>query len=150
MLCMCANGCLWGEAKLGSSPLYDELVRGWAKWNAKHVEPDSNITDTDYPHVAFFDKHINPPALRRVLLTMLNPDPIKRITIAEVAKKGWLKNLECCQIDSYDDPTNIIDASKLRTGMKKSATKVVQHNHLPPHHHNVAHKLVRLPGSTDM
>lgn len=148
MLCMCANGCLWGEAKLGSSPLYDDLVRGWVKWNEKHADANTTISETDYPHVAFFDNHINPPALRRVLLTMLNPDPARRASIAEVAQNRWLKNLECCQIDSYDDPAKVIDATKSKF-CKAAISKVVQHNHLPPHV-NVAHKLVRLPGSTDM
>ncbi|KAH6675072.1 kinase-like domain-containing protein [Halenospora varia] len=149
MLCMCSNGCLWTEAKPGSSPLYDDLVRGWTKWNAKHADGSApGITETDYPHVAFFDQHINPPALRRVLLTMLNPDPSKRATMAAVAKNRWLKNVECCQVDSYDDPTTMIDASKIRS-CPKNMTKVVSHNHLPPNL-RIGHKLVRLPGSTDM
>jgi hypothetical protein len=146
---MCANGVLWGEAKAGSSPLYDDLVRGWIKWNAKHEDHTAlGITETDYPHVTFFDQHIRPPALRRVLLTMLNPDPAKRATMAMVAKNRWLKNVECCQVDSYDDPTTLIDASKSRANLK-GMVKVVHHNHLPPSKH-LGHHLVRLPGSTDM
>ncbi|CAG8948955.1 hypothetical protein HYFRA_00002083 [Hymenoscyphus fraxineus] len=149
MLCLCANGCLWTEAREGSSPLYDDLVRGWTKWNAKHPEGEvPNISETDYPHVAFFDQHINPPALRRILLTMLNPEPSRRATMATIAKNRWLKNVECCQIDSYDDPTTTVDATKLRS-CSKSITKVVSHNHLPPQQ-NFGHKFVRLPGSTDM
>ena len=148
MLCMSANGVLWNEAKVGSSPLYDELVRGWTKWNTKHADGSAGITETDYPHVKFFDDHINPPALRRVLLTMLNPDPSRRVSMATVAKNRWLKNVECCQIDSYDDPTTLIDASRSRTNMK-GMTKVVQHNHLPPSKHH-GRSLVRLPGSTEM
>lgn len=149
MLCMCANGCLWERAEAGSSPLYDDLIKGWDKWNKKHADsPDVTITEVDYPCVSFFDNHINPPALRRVLLTMLNPDPKKRATIAEVAKNRWVKNLECCQIDSYEDPSYKIDGAKLKT-FSKSVNKVVQHNHLPPEKH-VGHKFVRLPGSTDM
>lgn len=147
MLCMCANGCLWEKAVPGSSPLYDDLVRGWAKWNTRHSDGSSpDISESDYPHVSFFDNHINPPALRRVLLTMLNPDPSKRVTMAQVSQNRWLKKIECCQIDSYDDPAVIIDASKSNSCGKMS--RVVQHNHLPPSHH-VGHKFVRLPGSTD-
>jgi protein-serine/threonine kinase len=148
MLCMCASGCLWEKAVAGSSPVYDDLVRGWQKWSAKHSDSRSaDITEADYPHVTFFDNYIKPPALRRVLLTMLNPDPSKRISMAGVANNRWLKKVECCQIDSYDDPAVMIDASKLETYGKMS--KVVQHNHLPPSHHH-GHKFVRLPGSTDM
>jgi protein-serine/threonine kinase len=144
---MCASGCLWERALPGSSPLYDDLVRGWQKWNAKHSSNPSDITESDYPHVSFFDNHINPPALRRILLTMLNPDPSKRVTMAQVANNRWLKKVECCQIDSYEDPAIMIDASKLKTCGKM--TKVVQHNHLPSQQH-LGHKLVRFPGSTDM
>lgn len=147
MLCMTANGCLWESAKPNTSPLYDELVRGWDKWNAKH--DDSTITDSDYPHVSFFDKHINPPALRRILLTMLNPNPKYRATIGDIAKNRWMKNVECCQIDSYDEPTKTIDASKCCTVNNRSLNRVVVHNHLPLKEHH-GHKFVRLPGSTDM
>lgn len=148
MLCMCANGCLWEKAVPGSSPLYDDLVNGWNKWNAKHSDGTAHgITESDYPHVNFFDNHINPPALRRLLLTMLNPDPAKRVTMAAVANNRWVKNVECCQVDSYDDPTTVIDASKSRTCRK--LTKVVKHDHLPPTTH-LAHKIVRLPGGTDL
>lgn len=149
MLCMTASGVLWPEARAGSSPLYDDLIRGWTKWNAKHADGITlGITESDYPHVKFFDEHISPPALRRVLLTMLNPDPTKRASIEAVAKNRWLKNLECCQIDSYDDPKITIDVSKSRTNLK-AMCKIVQHNHLPPSKHH-GHKLVRTLGSTDM
>jgi protein-serine/threonine kinase len=152
MLTICANGCLWTQAKMGASPaqpLYEDLVNGWAKWEAKHADdPKATISETDYPHVGFFDQHINPPALRRALLTMLNPNPTKRASIATIAKNRWLKNIECCQIDSFDDPSVIIDATKIKS-CPKNITKVVAHNHLPPHH-NFGHKFVRLPGSTDM
>ncbi|PQE17886.1 kinase domain containing protein [Rutstroemia sp. NJR-2017a BBW] len=151
MLCMTANGCLWAEAKPNTSPLYDELVRGWEKWNSKHITSPipTPITDTDYPHVSFFDKHINPPALRRILLTMLNPDPARRATIAEIAKNRWLKNVECCQVDSYEGPKTLVDVSKSRCLEGGGMARVVAHNHLPPLAHH-GHKFVRLPGSTDM
>lgn len=149
MLCMTANGCLWEKARPNTSPLYDELIRGWDKWNTKHDDCTHNITDSDYPHVSFFDKHINPPALRRILLTMLNPNPNQRATIADIMKNRWMKNVECCQIDSYDEPTTVIDASKSVGVGSRGLNRVVGHNHLPPKEHH-GHKLVRLPGSTDM
>lgn len=145
VLCMTANGVLWNEASAGSSPQYDELVKGWEKWTAKH-DPGAVITEVDYPHVKFFDTFINPPALRRLLLTMLHPDPAKRVFISQVANNRWLKNIECCQPDS-NEPCSI-DISKSRTSLK-GLVKVVHHNHLPPKHH-FGHKVVRLPGSTAM
>ncbi|KAL2062164.1 hypothetical protein VTL71DRAFT_6430 [Oculimacula yallundae] len=146
MLFMTANGVLWNEAKEGSSPTYDDLYRGWTKWNSKHTVEWHEITESDYPHVAFFDKHINPPALRRILLTMLNPDPSRRASISTIAKNRWMKNVECCQIDSYDDAKASIDASRAST---KALTKIVHHNHLPPSNH-LGHKLLRLPGGADV
>ncbi|TVY58465.1 Serine/threonine-protein kinase HAL4/SAT4, partial [Lachnellula suecica] len=138
MLTMISGGVLWPEAAPGSNPTYDALVRGWAKWNDKHFDESADgcavdITDSDYPHVAFFDNYIKPPALRRILLRMLNPDPEKRATMASVANTKWLKNQECCQNDSYDEPAVIIDASKASTCT--NLRKVVRHNHLPPAHH---------------
>jgi protein-serine/threonine kinase len=146
MLCMCAGSYLWEEATPGKNSTYDALVKGWDKWYAKNGL-DTVPDDSNYPYVNFFDAHINPPSLRKMLLRMLNPDPSKRLTIAEAVKKPWMKNTECCQVDSYDDPTVIIDATK-RSCAKKTL-KVVHHNHLPPSKHH-GHNLVRLPGPTDM
>jgi protein-serine/threonine kinase len=154
MLCMTAGGFLWQEATAGNSPPYDDLVQGWTKWNEKHTGQESATTkDDDYPHVGFFDRHINPPALRRVLVNMLNPDPLKRYKMVDVAKNRWIRNIECCQVETYDNPVVTIDASKSRTSTKGTMNnvpqKVVTHNHLPPQMH-LGHRLVRLPGSTDM
>lgn len=148
MLCMCANGVLWNEAKAGSSPLYDDLVCGWTKWNAKHPDGADGITESDYPHVPFFDQHIKPPALRRILLTMLNTDPAKRVSIATIAQNRWMKNVECCQIDRHGDCSHSVDASVAQPNAKK-IPKVIRHNHLPASAHH-GHRLVRLPGSTEM
>ncbi|CZS91585.1 related to serine/threonine-protein kinase hal4 [Rhynchosporium graminicola] len=146
MLCMTANGVLWNEAKEGSSPMYDDLFRGWTKWTSGHSTEEKDITESDYPYVAFFDQHISPPALRRILLTMLNPDPSRRASISTVVKNRWMKNVECCQANSHDDSRACIDASKMSG---KAVAKVVHHNHLPPSNH-LGHKLVRLPGGTDV
>lgn len=151
MIYIIFGGCIWESAEVNgktSNKHYESLVRGWTKWEAKHEEGD-RMTDVDYPHVEAFDKAVNPPALRKMLLGMLHPNPAKRLTIDQVAGNRWLKNVECCQLDSYDDPqgSQVIDASKQSSGFKLN--KVVQHSHLPPPAH-VGHRLVRLPGSTAM
>lgn len=147
MLCLCSNGSLWEKAVPGSSAIYDSLVDGWAKWNSTHPN-GSKITETDYPLVTFFNSHINPPALRRLLLTMLNPDPSQRVAMEGVANNRWVKVIECCQKDSFDeDPPAEIDASKSPASGQK-IVKAINHNHQPPHTHPV-HKLVRFSGSTD-
>jgi hypothetical protein len=147
MLHIIFGGALWPRAEAGHTN-YDSLQKGWDKWNAKHPE-GGKIIDGDYPHIAAFDTMINPPALRRLLIGMLNPNPATRYTIGEVAKNRWMKNVECCQVETYDDPSQVIDASKSRTSSTPSRQKVVHHNHLPPAVHK-GHSLVRLPGSTEM
>lgn len=146
MLCMCFNGCLWQEARPNKWEHYDGLIHGWKTWSRKHVnESASAISDTDYPHVSFADQWINPPALRRILLTMLHPDPSQRVSMAAIASNRWLKNVECCQIDTGDESDSALDATRT-TRCSKNLKKIVQHNHLPPAHH-YGHKLIRLPSS---
>lgn len=146
MLHIVFGGALWPRAERGHRH-YDSLIRGWEKWEAKHP-PGATITEIDYPHVSAFDQMVNPPALRRMLIAMLHPNPAKRIKMADVAKNRWLRNIECCQVDTYDDPSIVIDASKASNkGFNGNRARVVQHNHLPPNNHT-GHRFVRLPGST--
>lgn len=140
---------LWVRADVKSKPHknYLDLVAGWQKWESKHADsPGSAITESDYPKVLAFDMCVKPPALRRVLLQMLNPDPSKRITIAEVVSNRWIKNVECCQLESYEDPTKTIDASKKSCLNRGGQRKIFCHNHLPPKEHNT-HSLGKMPGS---
>lgn len=143
---------LWKEARDdGSNQHYSTLVRGWSKWNKKHEGDEEKLpskggvpvlSDLDYPFVGPLDFAIKPPAFRKLLLLMLNPDPARRVSIAEVIANRWLKNVECCQLESYDDPTVTIDASKKSSCGNK---KIFCHNHLPP----VAsgnHSLGKMPG----
>ncbi|KAL2198791.1 kinase-like domain-containing protein [Corynascus similis CBS 632.67] len=147
------GGPLWHKAEITPNApprdTYASLVRGWEKWTQKHADnTDSVITDMDYPHVFVFDTFVKPPALRRVLLQMLNPDPEKRISIANVVSNRWVKNIECCQPESYDEPNaaNMIDASKKPGHNRISGKKIYCHNHLPPPTHN-SHSLGKMPGS---
>ncbi|KAJ4298450.1 hypothetical protein N0V88_003480 [Collariella sp. IMI 366227] len=142
---------LWHKAEVGENPRenYASLVRGWDRWNKKHADSgDMAITDMDYPHVFVFDTFVKPPALRRILLQMLNPDPEKRIPIANVVNNRWVKNIECCQTDSFEDPTGagLIDASKKPCQNRVSGKKIYCHNHLPPKDTGT-HSLGKMPGS---
>ncbi|KLU90705.1 HAL protein kinase [Magnaporthiopsis poae ATCC 64411] len=143
---------LWKEARDdGSNQHYSTLVRGWTKWNKKHEHDEEKLpsdggvpvlSDLDYPFVGPLDFAIKPPAFRKLLLLMLNPDPARRISIAGVIANRWLKNVECCQLESYEDPSVTIDASKKSSCGNK---KIFCHNHLPP----VAsgnHSLGKMPG----
>ena len=145
---------LWQRADTRPSnpkphPNYVGLAKGWEKWYEKHagLEPEERvITDVDYPRVKAFDFCVKPPALRRVLLQMLNPDPDKRISIADVISNRWVKQIECCQLESYEDPTRVIDASKKTCLNRGNQRRVFCHNHLPLKDHNT-HSLGKMPGS---
>lgn len=139
---------LWARAEVGkdANQNYISLVKGWEKWEAKHTEGDRAITESDYPAVFVFDTFVKPPALRRVLLQMLNPNPDKRISMADVINNRWVKQIECCQLESYEDPTRIIDASKKACLNRGNQRRIFCHNHLPPREIN-SHSLGKMPGS---
>jgi protein-serine/threonine kinase len=149
MIHLIFNAPLWrrAEVKPGDSenPNYAALVKGWQRWKAKHADGEMVLTDVDYPHLAAFDICVKPPALRRVLLQMLNPDPDKRITIADVVKNRWVKAIECCQLESYEDPSRLIDASK-KASLKCGGSKTFCHSHLPPKEFG-SHSLGKMPGT---
>ncbi|KJZ79339.1 hypothetical protein HIM_01490 [Hirsutella minnesotensis 3608] len=137
------GGCIWARAEPGYSN-YDRLSQGWDKWYQRHPEEDASITDTDYPKYLPFDAAINPPALRRLALQMLNPNPHKRIPIDQVLNNRWMRNVECCQMESYDD-IQVIDASKKGCCSKSGSKKILCHNHLP-NKTAVSHSLGKMPG----
>ncbi|KAI1475752.1 kinase-like domain-containing protein [Daldinia eschscholtzii] len=147
MLYLTFNANLWEKAQAGlTSPnqrTYNELVNGWTKINAKREANPEEVGEDAYPRVAAFEICVKPAPLRRLLLKMLNPDPKKRITMSEVMSNRWMKNVECCQLESYEDPTKFIDASK-KDWMKSGANKIFCHNHLPPM--STGHGLPPMPG----
>ncbi|KAG5927650.1 hypothetical protein E4U53_002830 [Claviceps sorghi] len=143
MIYLTFGGGIWSRAERGNLH-YDKLVRGWEKWYGKHPECDACITDTDYPNCYALDVGVNPPALRRILLQMLNPDPRRRITMNEVVNNRWMKNVECCQLESYDEQAHMIDATK-KDACNKGSTKIFCHNHLPPKNTG-SHSLGKMPG----
>ncbi|GFP53031.1 serine/threonine-protein kinase HAL4/SAT4 [Trichoderma asperellum] len=144
MIYMTFGGAIWSKAEAGNLH-YDKLVAGWEKWNKKHQDDkDATITETDYPNCYALDMGVNPPPLRRILLQMLNPDPTKRICVYDVITSRWVKNIECCQLESYDDPKLTIDATKKDYGAK-NGSKIFCHNHLPPKNFG-SHSLGKMPG----
>ncbi|EEU47086.1 uncharacterized protein NECHADRAFT_99765 [Fusarium vanettenii 77-13-4] len=143
MIYLTFGGAIWSRAEVGNLH-YDKLVDGWNKWYAKHPECDACISDSDYPKCYALDVGVTPPALRRLLLQMLNPDPHKRIGINEVINNRWMKNVECCQVESYDDPALVIDATK-KDNKTNGNKKIFCHNHLPPKMSG-GHSLGKMPG----
>ncbi|KAI0458458.1 kinase-like domain-containing protein [Xylaria acuta] len=116
--------------------------RALDKADAKNAaKPDDG--KESYPKLAAFEYFVKPIGLRRLLLSMLHPNPKKRITMNDVVTNRWMKNVECCQLESYDDPVKYIDASK-KDCMKSSNGKIFCHNHLPPM--STGHGLPPMPG----
>ncbi|KAI0838050.1 kinase-like protein [Hypoxylon sp. FL0890] len=146
MLYLIFNANLWEKAQAnlpGQRKTYLELVTGWEKINAKRASNPDDVAKDVYPRVEAFEFYVRPVPLRRLLLNMLNPDPTKRITMNEVITNRWMKNVECCQLESYEDPVKFIDASK-KDCMKSSTGKIFCHNHLPPM--STGHGLPPMPG----
>ncbi|KAI0912173.1 kinase-like domain-containing protein [Ustulina deusta] len=137
---------IWEKAEAGLPATvqknYNDLVLGWEKTDAKkRAKPDA--AKDAYPKLAPFEYFVKPLPLRRLLLNMLHPDPKKRITMSDVVTNRWMKNVECCQLESYDDPIKYIDVSK-KDCMKISNGKIFCHNHLPPM--STGHSLPPMPG----
>lgn len=148
MLVLIFGGPLWHEARSScktNGPVWQQLSNGWNKWNAKHAndEDGGEVKEGDYPVVKIFDTFLKPPVLRRLLVQMLNPNPDRRLTIEKVAASRWVKGIECCQLDSYEDPAHLIDASKASC-TKINGSKLFCHDHLPPK--SQGHSLGKMPG----
>lgn len=154
MLHLVFGGAIWQKAQDGDNSAanknFNELVRGWAQWNASHKDAENPaITEMDYPKVKAFDFGVRPPALRRVLLQMLNPNPDQRTSIHDVVNNRWVRNIECCQKadnEEADPATTMIDASKSGC-LIRSGEKLFCHNHLPPKKQFTSHSLGKMPGS---
>ncbi|KAI1131011.1 kinase-like domain-containing protein [Nemania abortiva] len=146
MIYLIFNANLWEKAQAGltagNQKNYNDLVAAWEKADAKkEAKPD--IAKDVYPKVPPFEYFVKPLALRRLLLNMLHPNPKRRITMNDVVTHRWMKNVECCQLESYDDPVKYIDVSK-KDCMKSSSGKIFCHNHLPPM--STGHGLPPMPG----
>jgi protein-serine/threonine kinase len=141
---MTYGGGPWAAAR-PSDKNYARFKGGWDAWLPKHS--DGLITDTagGAPMCGplFAPEKLGGPALKRVLLKMLHPNPDKRISVHEVLQTGFVKGIECCSPESYEDEDYAIDASTGKcfthgkTASKMAVSKAIQrkHTHLPgkPH-----------------
>lgn len=129
-LTMTFGGCPWQAAK-PEYQYYARFKKGWDEWLPRH--PDGKITDgpDGHPKCGKLFSLINPPAIKRLIMRMLNPNPDVRLTIEEVLNAGCIKNIECCCPESFEDPKYSIDASKGRKPGSKIPKKYL-HHHIPP------------------
>lgn len=130
-LTMTCGGCPWQAAK----PEYQNYARfkkGWDHWLPNH--PDGLIKDAPdgAPKCGPLFKSLEPPAIKRLMLKMLHPIPDKRVTIREVMTSPYVRGIECCCPESFEDQTCGIDVSKKSS---KAASKMIvqkKHHHIPP------------------
>ncbi|KAK1826490.1 kinase-like domain-containing protein [Podospora conica] len=149
MLAIIFGAPLWHRAgpKPGTTELhhnYADLCKGWKSWRNKHGE-DAIPTNESYPNVKSINFGCKQNVLRALLLRLLDPNPRTRILIEELATNRWIKQIECCQLESYDEPSRTIDASK-KASLKCGGNKTYCHNHLPPKESH-SHSLGKMPGS---
>ena len=129
---MMFQGQPWTEA----SRSHANYVKYASAWDKLQVDPTSS--DKADPRVPASPgpmfKAISKPALKLLILRMMNPIPDKRATIQEVVKEGWVKMIDCCAHDDVDgEASQEIDASK---GCKIRKMVIAKsHNHQPPEKH---------------
>lgn len=129
------------QAANEQNPFYVKFKNGYDKWMKEN--PDGTITESNYPSCGplfKFSDRLGGPAMKRLMLKMMNPNPDKRVSIHDVMLSNTVKSIECCTEESYEDgPGCCVDASKgkaLTTAGKKTKMQVKKkHNHIPPKEH---------------
>lgn len=130
-LTMTCGGCPWQAAK-PEYQNYGRFKKGWDEWLPNH--PDGMIKDAPdgAPKCGPLFSYLDPPAIKRLMLKMLHPIPDKRITIREIITNSYVKGIECCCPEGFEDQSCCIDASKKSS---KAASKMIiqkKHHHIPP------------------
>ena len=96
------------------------------------THPDGLIIDTELPLCGPVFSTLTKPVLRSLLLRMMHPDPVKRISIQDAVKDRWVKQIDCCCADEYGKELGAIDATS-NTSCKLASKMVIKkcHHHLP-------------------
>jgi len=133
---MVFSGSPWQRAE-ESNENYRDFIQGFNKWLVEH--PDGVITEekggSPLCGRMFKPEYIGSPALKRLMLKMLHPNPVKRISIHDALFGPTMRGLDCCAPDSYEDLTCRFDASKGSKPVAGKLSKQVKHNHIPPKEH---------------
>jgi protein-serine/threonine kinase len=129
---LCFSGNIWLKPEEEGNDNYKKFITGWRNWLVEHPDCTPN-EETGYPKCGKFMGFIGPPAIKKLIMRMLHPNPDKRITIQEALHNPVIKGAECCAPESFEDLNYAIDVSK--KCKPRVAAKQFKHNHLPPKDH---------------
>lgn len=111
---------------------YAKFLAGWDKFYQTH--PDGTITGDETPACGPLFSHLSKAVLKVLLLKMLHPDPVKRISIHEALGDRWVKLIDCCCAeDLRKEPVVRINAAG-KDSCKLAGKMYIKkcHHHLPP------------------
>ncbi len=131
-LTMTFCGSPWPSAER-SHPFYQKFAAGWDTWLAKQT--DGVITDDadGMPKCGPIFANLDSPAIKRLMLKMLNPNPDRRILIHDALNDRWVKIIDCCSVEDYGAKEQAIDAAGSKSCKLASKLGIKKmHNHLPP------------------
>lgn len=145
MITLACHGSPWPMPR-ETSVNYASFKNGWDKF--LQDQPDGVMTETSYPHCGdLFHAlaQIYSSGVKRLLLSMMCPDPARRASVDEVMANPYFRAIECCVPDdstpactSSDTP---LEDSHLQRPNVPDLRKI--HNHAPPERkHGLQHRLV--------
>ena len=112
---------------------YARFLVGWEKFYRTH--PDGMITGDETPACGPLFTHLSKAVIKIIVLKMLHPDPLKRISIHEALGDRWVKQIDCCCADEVGkQPSGLgIDTGE-KEGIKLGGKMMIKkcHQHLPP------------------
>jgi protein-serine/threonine kinase len=104
---MTLQGSPWGSARI-IDPAYRRFSEAWDTWLAKH--PDGIIHDgpggAPMPGPIFSPECLGSPAIKRLILKMLDPDPARRITMHDALSSSYVRGIECCAPERCEDESD--------------------------------------------
>jgi serine/threonine protein kinase len=161
-LTMTLQGSPWTAAR-PSDNAYKRFTDAWDTWLAKHPEAEGRIHDgpggAPMAGPIFSPECLGSPAIKRLVLKMLDPNPERRISMHEALNSSYVKGIECCAPERCDDDSDDEFSSGSQDGCGaesdghagatvtgldaradccgKGFAKMVlrRHNHVPPKEH---------------
>ena len=139
LLCMIHKGNPWPSADR-SHPHgnFSKFLAGWDRFLEAY--PEGRVTDSEVPVCGPIFSNLSKPVLRNLLLKMLHPDPMKRISIQDAVKDRWVKQIDCCCMEDYG--TEILAAIDATS---KSSCKLAAKMSIKKSHHHLPQKESKIP-----